>query len=231
MREPGGPRGRVPDPYATVLLDLDGTLTDPERGIVNSIRYALQRLGLDDPGDAVLRNFIGPPLRASFMDVFGLDEAGGERAIGLYREYFADRGLYENQVYPGVEALLQELTGRGVRLALATAKPHVYANPILEHFDLSRYFEFVAGSELDGRRTAKDEVIAHALAGLGVEASPRVVMVGDRVHDIQGAHRRGVPAVGVTWGFGSLEELQGAQPTHIVSSVPDLGRVLRGERV
>lgn len=218
-------------PFDPILFDLDGTLTDPESGIVGSIRYAIVRMGLEDPGDQILRRFIGPPLRASFVEQFGLDDGEADRAIVLYREYFASRGLFENAVYPGIGDLLATLVRAGRTLALATAKPHVYATRILEHFGLRPHFRVIAGSELDGRRTDKGEVIAHALDGLGHPEPARTTMVGDRRHDVDGAHRCGLTAVAVTWGFGDREELAAAAPAHTVSDVGHLRRLLLGDPV
>lgn len=219
-----------PSVFETILLDLDGTLTDPQEGITRSIRYALARLGLPDRDPHSLRCFIGPPLLESMRERIGLCEADARRAVAAYREYFAERGLYENAVFPGIGELLGELAAAGRRLALATSKPAVYAERILEHFGLKHHFTVIAGSNLDGTRTAKPEVIAHALGLLGCAADPaRVVMVGDREHDIFGARAHGLDCIGVSYGYGPEEELRAAGARWIAHSVEELRALLLGE--
>lgn len=208
--------------YQYILFDLDGTLTDPGVGIINSVRYALQQYGLDgDP--EFLRRFIGPPLVDSFMEYYGFDEAKAKEAVAYYREYFGPRGIFENQLYPGIPELLQTLVERGKKLALATSKPTVYARQILTHFQLDRYFaeEMIVGSYLDGRRTLKSEVIATVLALLPPEKD-KAVMVGDRKFDIDGARANGIAAIAVTYGYGERAELEAAGPTHFAATVPEL---------
>ena len=189
-----------------VLFDLDGTLTDPAPGISGCIVYALERLGVTAPVEG-LNWCIGPPLRGSFSRLLGTEDVAVlARAMELYRERFSAVGLYENSVYDGIPECLGELRSRGVDLFVATSKPHVYANRILEHFGLSEFFGGVYGSELDGVRSDKGELIAHLLSCEGL-ASSGVVMIGDRSHDVVGAGRCGVPCVGVLYGYGSAEEL------------------------
>lgn len=216
-------------PYTTILFDLDGTLTDPKPGITRSVQYALERLGIhvDDPER--LTPFIGPPLIESFTRYYQLDAATAQEALGYYRDYFAETGIFENAVYPGIEELLTLLAAQGRTLAVATSKPTVYAERIIEHFHLSGYLTLIAGSNLDGTRTAKGEVIAYALDTLPPLTRSSCVMVGDRMHDIVGARENAVRSIAVGYGYGSQEELRAAEPTHLVQSVAELGRLLDGE--
>ena len=195
----------------TLLLDLDGTLTDPQPGIVSSLRHALVQLGVEVPGDALLARCIGPPLEETFSRL--LDVPRGDprvtRAITHYRERFDRVGWRENAVLPGIPEFLAAAGARGLRRVVATSKPTVFAQRIARHFGFALELEGIYGAELDGRRTAKHEVIAHALRAEGVRAQ-HAVMVGDRRHDVEGAARHGIPTVGVTFGFGTRGELEQA---------------------
>ncbi|GHO56537.1 HAD family hydrolase [Ktedonobacter robiniae] len=215
--------------YDTLLFDLDGTLTDPKPGITKSVQYALARFDIDVPDLEVLVPFIGPPLAESFHHYYGLTPEQAQQAIAYYREYFADTGLYENAVYPGIPALLADLRASHKRLLVATSKPTVFAERILAHFDLAHYFELIVGSELDGTRIAKADVIAYALASLPAPAYQNAIMIGDRKHDIIGAQQNGLPSIAVTYGYGSYEELQDQQPTHLIDSVSNLAILLGHE--
>lgn len=205
-----------------ILFDLDGTLTDPGDGITNSVAYALRKLGQTPPPRAELEPYIGPPLIDSFMTLAGLDRERAELAVKYYREYFADRGIFENTLYDSIPEMLGQLRESGATVALATSKPEVFARRILEHFDIAKYFDFVAGSELDSRRNKKAEVILYALECMNVTQKARVVMVGDRKHDTLGAAEVGVFSVGVTYGYGSHAELEANGAGHIVDSVQQL---------
>jgi phosphoglycolate phosphatase len=202
-----------------VLFDLDGTLTDPRVGITRSVAFALARFGIEVEDTDTLVPFIGPPLDESFVKLGGLAEADAWNAVLAYREYYTDTGIYENAVYDGIAEVLGELAARGWRLGVATSKPTVFAERILEHFDLRAAFEVVSGAEMDGSRQHKHLVIEHALAQLDVDPSPECVMVGDREHDIVGARRLGLATVGVTWGYGPREELEAAGADVIVGEV------------
>lgn len=215
--------------YRVVLFDLDGTLTDPKPGITRSVQYALRRLGIVVDDLERLTPFIGPPLAESFRRYYHLSDADIVRAIASYREYFGVTGLYENAVYPGIPALLETLTQQGATLAVATSKPTTYAERILTHFDLTHHFALVAGSNLDGTRTAKVEVIEHALATLPrAEQLQRAacVMIGDREHDVLGARAAGIASIAVAYGYGSLRELAAARPAHLARSVAELAALL-----
>ena len=189
-----------------ILLDLDGTLTDSREGIFNCIKHAFDGMGHPCPADAELRRFLGPPLSETFGAVFGMGSPAVARAIELYRERFTVTGMFENAVYPGIPDALGRLRERGARLMIATTKPTVFAERIVEHFGLGRYIEAVFGSELDGTRSDKRDLIAHILETQAL--SPAATrMVGDREHDTRGAVANGVFGIGVLWGFGSREEL------------------------
>ena len=204
----------MPRQVDVVLLDLDGTLTDSAIGIINCLRYALDDLGVEVPDDATIRSFLGPPLQVTFRDHFGMDDVTTDYAIAKYRERYHDVGLFENEVYPGIHDMLEDLHAAGVVLALATSKPTVSAARIVERFGLDKRMTFVGGSDLAGLRGSKAAVIEHTreeLSALGVDVAPeRTLMVGDREHDVHGAAAHGIRAVGVLWGYGSAEELMNA---------------------
>lgn len=210
-----------------VLFDLDGTLVDPKLGIVGSFQFALQRLGHPVPPAEELRWVIGPPLRVSFPKLLGTPDRT-EEAVALYRQNYLGGAMYDAIVYEGIPRALDALRGAGCRLFVATAKPHYYARPILEHFDLARYFAGIHGPELDGTRDHKHDLIAHIAASANVRPQS-AIMIGDREHDVHAATRNGMRAIGVTWGYGSVEELTAAgaavlcdSPGKLAHSVFDL---------
>jgi phosphoglycolate phosphatase len=208
-----------------VLIDLDGTLTDSRPGIVASIQHALRALGHEAPEASSLQKYIGPPLHAAFRELLPVNtDAEVERAIAAYRERYVAIGMFENAVYAGVVESLDLLRERGARLFVATSKPQVFAQRILEHFELSHYFDKIYGSELDGRRTDKLGLIAHVLSQSQLQKD-QTVMVGDRHHDIVGAMCNGVQAVGVLWGYGSRAELSGAGADALLEAPSELGRL------
>ena len=205
-----------------LLLDLDGTLTDPSDGIVRSLRYAFEKLDQPLPPDVALPSLIGPPLHEAMGTLLGTaDRARIEAGVLAYRERYGDIGLFENRVYPGIPEALVELRRRGHDLRVATAKAVLYARRVLAHFDLDRHFEGVYGSEVDGRRANKGELIRFILSVDGLNPDD-TVMIGDRHHDLQGARASGIRGVGVLWGFGGLAELTAAAPVQLVSRVPEL---------
>ena len=211
--------------YQMICFDLDGTLTDPKAGITKSVQYALQRFGIEVSDLDELIPFIGPPLKESFMQLYGMSEEDAVQAIGYYREYFQKSGMLDNEIYSGIPALLSELQSQGKKLVVATSKPTVYAVPILEHFQIAHYFEAIVGSELDGTRTDKAEVIRYILDHYPSELS-QVVMIGDRKHDIIGAHKNDIDSIAVGYGYGSKEELELSKPTYLVDSVHAVAALL-----
>ncbi|SEM64065.1 phosphoglycolate phosphatase [Pseudomonas sp. ok272] len=214
--------------YQTVLFDLDGTLTDPREGITRSIQFALAKLGIDEPDLGKLEHFIGPPLLQAFMQFYSFDEAKAWEAVNFYRERFKVTGLYENRVFDGVKPLLDTLRDQGRHLYIATSKPWIYAREIARHFDFDPYFKVIYGSELDGTRTDKVELIAHLMAAEGLDPSS-TLMIGDRKHDLIGAQRNGLDAAAVGYGFGSVEELSAEQPAYYFETLDALHQAfLRG---
>lgn len=214
--------------YTHIFFDLDGTLTDPKEGITNSVAYALASFGIHEDPDR-LTPFIGPPLMDSFMEFYHFDGPTAQKAVEKYREYFARQGIFENRVFPGTQPLLAQLKGAGKTVCLATSKPEVFARQILEHFHLDGYCDQIVGSCLDGQRTKKGEVIAEVFTRLGDTCPDKAmcVMVGDRLHDIQGARENGLDSIGVTFGYGSQEELAQAGATYIAHSFEELSQLLR----
>lgn len=214
------------------LFDLDGTLTDPKLGICTCVQYALKDQGIEVDNLDVLEPFIGPPLKDSFMTFYNLSEEDAEKAIAKYRERFSETGLFENEVYDGIPQMLRGLKAKGFKLAVASSKPQVFVERILEHFSLKQYFDAVVGSELDGTRVNKDEVVREALTQLfgdkPVEPD-KVYMIGDRCFDVEGAKAFRIESVGVTYGYGGLEELMQAKADYIVQSVPELYEFLLRE--
>ncbi|MCB0113260.1 MAG: HAD family hydrolase [Caldilineaceae bacterium] len=210
-----------------LLFDLDGTLTEPKTGITRCIQYALERLGQTPPSEAELVPYIGPPLSQTFASFLGNDDpARVAQAVTLYRERFAEVGMYENDIFDGMDETLASFVDDGHRLFLATSKPRFFAEKILEHFDLARHFEAIHGAEMDGTRQDKAELIAYVLQTEELSAA-QTAMIGDRKHDILGAVANGVTAIGVLWGYGSAEELAGAGATYLVTDQAALLHTVR----
>jgi phosphoglycolate phosphatase len=209
-----------------LLLDLDGTLTDPREGILACIRFALDRFECVAPADVELLRFIGPPLTEAFRELLAVEDAVAiASAVAAYRERFATLGMFENAVYPGIPQALAQLHERGVALFVATTKPWIFAEQIVEHFGLSRYFTRVYGSELDGTRADKGDLIAHILRQESLDPA-HTAMVGDRSYDVQGAIASGVLPVGVLWGYGSEEELRTAGAVKLLTRPEDIAQLL-----
>ena len=212
--------------YKYVLFDLDGTLTNSELGITKSVQHALKRFGIEVEDRTKLRPFIGPPLGESFQVYYGLSEEESKKAIEYYRERFSVKGLYENEVYEGVEKMLQTLKDSGKKLIVATSKPEKFTMIILEHFDLLKYFDFVAGATMDGSRGEKADVIRYALEISGIEDKSEAIMIGDRKFDILGAKENGLASIGVLYGFGDREELTAAGADYIAECAEDIAEIL-----
>ncbi|HEL1606060.1 TPA: HAD family hydrolase [Streptococcus suis] len=211
--------------YQTILFDLDGTLTDSGQGILNSVAYALEKMGIEEPDTANLNRFIGPPLYESFSRFYQLNPEDTQSAVDAFRVYFKEKGMFENQLYPGIIPLLEELRTAGKTLVIATSKPEIFAKQILEHFGIAHYFDVIAGASLDSSRISKADVIGYAINQL--EAFPKhAVMIGDREHDIEGARMHQLPAIGVLYGYGSKQEFEKAGATMIVETIQDLKRIL-----
>ena len=208
--------------YQYLLFDLDGTLTDPGEGITNSVAYALEKFGICVTDKTALYPFIGPPLVDSFIKFYGFSHEDASRAVEYYREYFRDRGIFENVPYAGITEVLEKLQAAGKTLIVATSKPEPFARRIMEHFGLDKYFTYVAGASFDAARSEKWDVIEYALATMNITDRADAVMIGDRKHDIIGAQKTGLDSVGVLWGYGSREELTAAGADTIVECVEQL---------
>lgn len=202
-----------------VLFDLDGTLTDSGEGIINCAIYALEKLGLPVPHREEMRIFVGPPLHETFVK-FGVKEEDAEEAVRIYRERYIPIGKYENVPYPGIRELLEVLKAKGFRLYVATSKPETTSVEILEHFDLAKYFDRICGASMDLSRNSKEAVIAYLLEENG--RADNITMVGDTRFDILGANAHGIPAIGVSWGYGEVKEMEAAGAKAIAHTMEEL---------
>lgn len=211
--------------YKYIFFDLDGTLTDPQEGITNCVRYALEYYGINETDYSKLMRFIGPPLVYSFQEYYGFDKIKALEAVEKYRERFSSIGLFENKVYDGIYELLQTLTDSGHLLVLATSKPRVFAEKIMAKYRLRPYFKMISGSELDGTRNDKNEVIEYAIEKLGCPRD-KIIMVGDRKHDILGAKKCGVASCGVRFGYAEENELENAGADYIADTLDELLPIL-----
>jgi len=215
--------------YKYVLFDLDGTISDPKVGICTSVQQALKKFGIDVPDINTLTPFIGPPLRDSFRDFYHIKPEDMEDVIAAYRARFSTVGLFENDLYDGIPELLKALKENGRKLALASSKPRVFVEKILDHFGISQYFDVIMGSELDGTRENKSEIIAECLRLFELDPDgdlSETVMVGDRKYDIEAANAAGLPNIAVSYGYGSEEELSKAGAMVIAGTVKELENIL-----
>ena len=207
-----------------ILFDLDGTLTDPRAGMIKSIQYALSYFNVDveniDKNN--MNKFIGPPIRWSFKELFGFADQDIEKAVEKYREYYVAKGLYENDMYDGIDILLKKLNDSGKTLIVATSKATDQAHEVLRHFGIDKYFSFISGAELNGDRSEKNELILYAFEKNNIHSKDDCIMVGDRKYDIIGAKTVGIKSIGVLYGFGSYEELTDAGADYIVKDVEEL---------
>ncbi len=219
------------------LFDLDGTLTDPKEGITRSVQHALKYFGIEEPDLDRLEPFIGPPLKDSFMEFYGLSEEQALKAVEVYRERFAPIGVLENEIIPGTGQMLAHAREKGIHLAVASSKPLVFVRQILRHFQIEDYFEVVVGSELDGTRGSKEEVVEEALRQLGIlEMDPAdkkslCAMIGDRKFDIQGAIAHGLTGIGVSFGYAGEGELSAAGADMVADTMEQLERILLGDEL
>ena len=207
-----------------IFFDLDGTLTDSGEGIINCARLALNHFGIPSPSDQEMRVFVGPPLRDTFAK-FGVPEDGIEKAMVIFRERYNPIGIFENTPYPGIHELLQKLRDDGHRLFLATAKPEVMAQRVLDKFEMTQYFELICGATLDHSRDSKSAVIAHLLAQ--VPDVENIYMIGDTAYDVVGAAAHGIPTIGVTWGYGKEEDMVSAGAVAIAHTMDQLYDLLK----
>ncbi|MCR5441019.1 MAG: HAD-IA family hydrolase [Lachnospiraceae bacterium] len=210
--------------YEYILFDLDGTLTDSGPGIMNGFEYSLGKMGVEYPGRDYLKQFVGPPLGDSFEKTLGFSPEDAAKGIAFYREYYAEKGVYENDVYPGIPELLEKLKASGKKLIVATTKAELMANVVMDHFGLRKYFDLMVASNNTDRKN-KIDVLSFAIENGGVDRE-KAVMVGDRFYDITGASHFGMTSVGVLYGYGSRQELEEAGASHIAESVEDLYDIL-----
>ncbi len=211
--------------YRAILFDLDGTLTASAEGITKSVQYALHRLGIEEPDLQELESFVGPPLLDQFMEAYGMDLDTARQAVVYYRERYSAEGMYENRLYEGIRELLQDLKKRGYILAVASSKGISYVEDILKYFEIDSLFTVIEGSQMDGSRLTKADVICEALRKLKMEdRRDEVVMVGDRKFDISGAREADIDCVAVSYGYGDIQELEQAGPVAIVPTVQGLQR-------
>ena len=210
-----------------IIFDLDGTLVDSSRGIINSVCYALDKRGYTYPDRKSLEFFIGPPLKEQFMKYCNVDEAEGKILVDTYREYYPSKGIYECELYDGIESLLKLLKDNGKTVILATSKPENFAKIVLDYVGITKYFDYVAGALLDNTRTDKASVIEYALKSLDLfEKRNEALMIGDSVYDIIGADKNGIDSVAVMYGFGKDEELKNSSALAFIKNVDDLKKIL-----
>ena len=212
--------------YQYILFDLDGTLTDSREGITKSVQYALHKMGIEEPDLCALEHFIGPPLFDEFIRCYGFTEEQSKQAVGYYRERFSERGWRENLLFDGVPELLGALRSNAKKIAIASSKPTVFVDRILEYFDIAQYFDAVSGATLDGAVSTKTQVVKQALDMLEVSDLRSAVLIGDRMHDAEGARNCWIDCIGVTFGFGSPEELRDAGVTCLAGSMDALAQLL-----
>ena len=214
--------------YKIVAFDLDGTLTDPVRGLTSAFRYAFRKMGIDYKDEAVLKTFIGPPIRELWQQMYGISREEAERCVDYFREYYSVYGWWDNEIYDGIYELLSELKASGKKIILATSKPDVHSSKILDKFDLSKFFDFKLGASFDGSREKKRDVLKYALDSIGVSDGElcECVLVGDTAYDAVGAREIGIDCIGVLWGYGSEADLTENGAKYTVKTVAELRRLL-----
>jgi phosphoglycolate phosphatase len=206
--------------YKNILFDLDGTLTDPLLGITNSWKYTLKKLNIEIDAD-ILKTFIGPPLEKTFSEYFKFNTEETEIGKKYYREYFSEKGLYENRLYDGIEKILKELNTRNKVCILATSKPIVFAEKIIKYFNIDNYFRYTVGGNLEGTFVEKEDIIKDIIGKYNLE-KPETIMVGDRKYDIIGANENEIKSIGVLYGYGSREELEKEEPEYIINDAKEI---------
>jgi phosphoglycolate phosphatase len=207
--------------YINILFDLDGTLTDPYSGITNSVKYALNKFDIIEENNTKLKLFIGPPLEKSFLEYYNFSKNDAKTAVEYYREYFSEKGIYENNLYEGIDNVLKELNNRNKNCVIATSKPEVFANKITEYFNINNYFKYIVGSNLDGTLSEKEEIIKYIIEKYRFNKE-ETIMVGDRKYDIIGANKNGIDAIGVLYGYGTKEELEKERPKYLCTDIMEI---------
>ncbi len=213
--------------YDVIAFDLDGTLTNPERGLIASFEYAFKKMGIDYGERSALKRFIGPPIYEEWQREFGFTPEEASEALLIFREFFSVYGWWDNELYPGVPEMLSEIKKMGKKIILATSKPEIFAKKIVRLFDIEKYFDFVGGAATDKTRDKKHEVLKYSLDSIGVTDYTSVILVGDRVYDAEGARALGIDSMGVLYGHGSYEEINSSGFTLIAKNVYDITEILR----
>jgi len=214
--------------YKNILFDLDGTLTDSCSGIVNALKYSLDKMGIQEDDTEKLKSFIGSPLVKLYPEHYGFSDEDANRAVVYFREYYAEKGIYENTLYEGIDALLKGIKSSGRLCILATSKLRRVATEVLAYLKIDRYFDEVAGSNPDGTLSEKDELIQHVIER-GKYNRAETVMIGDRKFDISGARKNGIDSIAVMYGYGTKEELEKAGPTYFSNSVSGIMKIVLHE--
>ena len=210
--------------YSYLFFDLDGTIYDSARGITASARYALEKMGISVKDN--LNKFIGPPLKSSFMDFYGMSSEDGDSAVKYYREYYVEHGIFDGVLYENAAETLKLMCEAGIKIVLATSKPQIFAERILEHFNIKKFFTFISGASLDERHVEKCDIISYAVSKLGITNLNSVLMVGDRNFDIIGAKKVGIKSAGVLFGYGDKDELINAGADYIVKSFNEISEII-----
>jgi phosphoglycolate phosphatase len=211
--------------YINILFDLDGTLTDPYSGITNSVKYALNKFDIIEENKTKLKLFIGPPLEKSFLEYYNFDKNDAKTAVEYYREYFSEKGIYENNLYEGIDTVLNELNIRNKNCIIATSKPEIFANQITEYFNINNYFKYIVGSNLDGTLSEKEDIIKYIIEKYNLNKD-ETIMVGDRKYDIIGANKNGIDAIGVLYGYGTKEELEKENPKYLCTDIMGIIKII-----
>lgn len=211
--------------YKNILFDLDGTITDSSPGIINSYLHSLNKIGLAEDDIDKLKSYIGSPLRAYYTERHNLSTADSDTAVKHFREHYAEKGIFENNVYPNMDVLIDKLSESGFRLYITTSKPLEFAITVLNHFNLKEYFDSIHGSDMSADNKPKDKLIADAILMNGLSKNESI-MIGDRYHDINGAKTNGIASIAVTYGYGSINELSELQPDYIAASADEIEKIL-----
>lgn len=212
--------------YNYVFFDLDGTISDSAPGIISSLQYALNEVGVETPEEQELMKLVGPPLMESLTGYFGMSRQTADKALSHFRKYYEEKGILENTMYEGIAELIRTLKAAGRAVVLATSKPEPFAREIISRYGIDAEFDFIAGSCMDETRTKKAEVIAYALEAIGLSDPSKAVMVGDRSYDVIGAAENGMSCIGVLYGYGSCEELESAGAKYIAATAAEVAQIV-----
>lgn len=212
--------------FKYILFDLDGTLIDSGKGIINAVKYALKKYGIDETNEALLRSFVGPPLNQQFAKCYGFSAEKSLEAVLVFREYYETKGILENEMYTDIDKVLQQLKNRGKYLMVATSKPEKFAHNILAQHDLEKYFDFIGGSLVDGSRVTKIQVLDYVLKTNKIDNSNEALMIGDTKFDMIGAKNFNLKTIAVTYGYGTKEELLATKPDFIVNKPSEILQII-----